>query len=312
MIDSAVAAHVISEVPGAPDRFVFVHTLIQHTLYDDLSAARRRRLHRRVAEALEAMPGDPDDRVADLARHWYASLPDGVDKAYTYSVAAGERAQMCLAPAEAVRWFAQALELVDRLETESERARCDVLVRLGTAQRLAGDATFRETLLDAGRQARALGDVDRLAAAALANTRGFPSTIGQVDRDRIELLRDAIDAVGSGSPSICARLLALLSLESHYATDIDTAALIDEALALARTVDDDDAKWAALNAQHNFFTPPNLADRLATLHEIVAVGSRRRRGPALLDRGNASGHRDGIRRRQRVATTRAQRRRVCG
>jgi hypothetical protein len=147
-------------------------------------------------------------------------------------------------------------------------------VRLGTAQRLAGDATFRDTLLDAGRQARALGDLDRLAAAALANTRGFPSTIGQVDRDRIALLRDAIDAVGTGSPSIRARLLALLSLESHYATDIDTAALIDQALALSRTVDDDDAKWAALNAQHNFFTPPNLADRLVTLNEIVAVGSR--------------------------------------
>jgi class 3 adenylate cyclase len=274
VIDSAVAAHVISEVPGAPDRFVFVHALIQHTLYDDLSAARRRRLHRRVAEALEAMPGDLDDRVVDLARHWYASLPDGVDEAYSYSVAAGERAQQCLAPAEAVRWFAQALELVDRLESESERARCDVLVRLGTAQRLAGDATFRETLLDAGRQARALGEVDRLAAAALANTRGFPSTIGRVDRDRIELLRDAIDAVGTASPSVSARLLALLSLESHYATDIDTAALIEDALALSRTVDDDNAKWAALNAQHNFFTPPNLAERLATLNEIVSVGSR--------------------------------------
>ena len=68
VIDSAVAAHIISEVPGAPDRFVFVHALIQHTLYDDLSAARRRRLHRRVAEALEAMPGDPDDRVGRSRR----------------------------------------------------------------------------------------------------------------------------------------------------------------------------------------------------------------------------------------------------
>jgi class 3 adenylate cyclase len=274
VIDAAVAAHVIAEVPGAPDRFVFVHALIQHTLYDDLSAARRRRLHRRVAEALEAMPGDPDDCAADLARHWYASLPDGVDKAYEYSVAAGECAQRCLGPAEAVRWFSQALELVDRLESNSERSRCDVLVRLGTAQRLAGDATFRETLLDAGRQARALGDVDRLAAAALANTRGFPSTIGQVDRDRIELLRDVIDAVGASSPEIRTRLLSLLALESHYASDIDTAALIDEALTLARTLDDDDAKWAALNAQHNFFTPQNLPERLATLDEIVAVGSR--------------------------------------
>ena len=274
VIDAAVAAHVIAEVPGVPDRFVFVHALIQHTLYDDLSAARRRRLHRRVAEALEAMPGDPDDCAADLARHWYASLPDGADKAYTYSVAAGECAQVCLAPAEAVRWFAQALELVDRLETEPARARCDVLVRLGTAQRLAGDATFRDTLLDAGRQARALGDVDRLAAAALANTRGFPSTIGQVDRDRIELLRDVIDSVGASSPEIRTRLLSLLALESHYASDIDTAALISEALSLARTVDDDDAKWAALNAQHNFFTPHNLPERLATLAEIVAVGSR--------------------------------------
>ncbi len=57
VLDQATRAFVIGEVPATVDRYTFVHALIQRTLSDDLSAARRRRLHRRIAEELEALPG---------------------------------------------------------------------------------------------------------------------------------------------------------------------------------------------------------------------------------------------------------------
>src|SRR5262249_26078111 len=73
VLDAAVGATVIADVPGSEGRFAFVHALIQRALYDDLTTARRQRLHRRTAEALETLPGISDERVGELARHWYAA-----------------------------------------------------------------------------------------------------------------------------------------------------------------------------------------------------------------------------------------------
>ena len=44
-IDEAIAARVVSDVPGASDRLRFAHVLIRDTLYDGLTSSRRVRLH---------------------------------------------------------------------------------------------------------------------------------------------------------------------------------------------------------------------------------------------------------------------------
>ncbi|MBK8335022.1 MAG: hypothetical protein IPL07_22400 [Acidimicrobiaceae bacterium] len=46
---------------------VFVHAIVRNALLDELSASRRARVHRRVAEALEARGAEQFD---ELARHW--------------------------------------------------------------------------------------------------------------------------------------------------------------------------------------------------------------------------------------------------
>ena len=73
--------------------------------------------------------------------------------------------------------------------------RIDLLIGLGTAQRQAGIASFRETLLEAARRAQELGDTDRLVAAALANNRGFFSALGQVDAEKVDVIEAALDAL---------------------------------------------------------------------------------------------------------------------
>jgi len=73
LLDAATNAAVLVEAAG-DDRYRFTHALIQHTLYAELSPARRQRAHQRVAEALEAGGGTDDpSRLAELAHHWVAA-----------------------------------------------------------------------------------------------------------------------------------------------------------------------------------------------------------------------------------------------
>ena len=86
-VDEALAADVLREVAGAPGRFSFTHALIREVTYSRQTAARRVRLHHRLAESIERRC-DPDDLpVAELARHFGHAAGDGdAQKAFTYAV----------------------------------------------------------------------------------------------------------------------------------------------------------------------------------------------------------------------------------
>ncbi|MCW3019156.1 MAG: family transcriptional regulator, partial [Solirubrobacterales bacterium] len=74
LLDEAVAASLLRESSERTGSFTFTHALVEHTLYEDLGRARRARLHKRVAEALEEQCGDePGQRLGELAGHWAAA-----------------------------------------------------------------------------------------------------------------------------------------------------------------------------------------------------------------------------------------------
>src|SRR2546430_129674 len=81
----------------------------------------------------------------------------------------GGRALGQLAPGEARRWYAQALEQLDAHDDDERRR--EALIGLGEAQRQVGDPAYRQTLLDAARRAELMGDADHLARAMLATSR---------------------------------------------------------------------------------------------------------------------------------------------
>ncbi len=118
ILESAAAAALVREHSAAAGRYSFVHALIQHTLYDDLGPSRRARAHRRVAEALEGLGGGrPDTRLGELARHWVkTSQPADLAKALDYSRRAADAALAALAPADALGYYAQALDLYSRTD----------------------------------------------------------------------------------------------------------------------------------------------------------------------------------------------------
>ena len=64
LLDEAQRAAVVNELSDAPGRYTFSHALVQHTLYEDLGATRRTRLHKAVGEAIERLYGESaDERV---------------------------------------------------------------------------------------------------------------------------------------------------------------------------------------------------------------------------------------------------------
>jgi tetratricopeptide (TPR) repeat protein len=245
-------------------------------LYEQMSPARRRRAHRRVAEALEAALGpEPGERAGELANHWLAADPAGPE-AVRYSVEAGERALAAFAPQEAVRWFEAALAAIEGRRDDDERVHCRVLVALGEAQRHAGDARSRASLLAGAAMARRLADERQLVRAALANTRGWASSAGSVDVERVTVLEDALEMVGPEPSAERARLLATLSVEVSYDEDWRRRlALTDEALAIAHALADDDTLSYVLARRHNAIQiPDQLEERLVNTAENVRVAER--------------------------------------
>lgn len=65
------AGHIITQGSGW---FRFKHALLCDIAYETLLTPRRQKLHQRVAEALEAMPGNLAEQEPEaLARHWFAA-----------------------------------------------------------------------------------------------------------------------------------------------------------------------------------------------------------------------------------------------
>jgi class 3 adenylate cyclase/tetratricopeptide (TPR) repeat protein len=273
-LDDAVAAGIVTEPPGDGNRYSFSHGLIGHTLYERLGPGRRRRTHRRIAQALEDLCGDNiETRIAELAHHVIkGAYSEDLPRALDYARRAGDRALAQLAPQEAESWYQRALQLADE-QPDAESLRCELLIGLGTAQNQSGNAAFRATLLEAAELARRVGDSDGLVRAALANTRGFVSATGVVDAERIETLEAALAAVGDSDSADRAKLLALLAAELTFAGDWDRRlALSDEALATARRLSDADTLGHVLSTRFmTIWTPEALPERDANTEEEIAL-----------------------------------------
>ncbi len=274
-LEAAVAASLLAESDELVGRFRFAHALINQTLYEGLGATRRARMHGRVAQALEDLYGeDPGDRLSELALHWrLAAVAVDKAKAANYALRAGQRALESLAPAEAVKLFADAVELIGDVDGAE---RCEALIGLGEAQLQSGEAAYRETLLEASRIASALADAELAARAALANNRGgLSSTFGEVDAERLAAIDRAIELDDPPNHLRRARLFALKALELEWHPDSDMRrALAEEAISLARATDDTRTLAEVLrNVAETLRAPDTLAWRTGLAGELVGCAA---------------------------------------
>jgi class 3 adenylate cyclase/tetratricopeptide (TPR) repeat protein len=248
LLDEAMAANVVSEVAGG--RFTFDHALIEHTLYGDLSATRRQRAHRRIGEALEGLAGDDSDgRVAELAYHWgEATRPADADKAIEYARLAAREAMVRLAPDDAMRWYRRALDLHEqRGHRSNAMERCELLIDLGDAQRQAGQFEHRRTLLDAAALADELERPELLARAVLANHKGTSGDSGELDEERIVVAERALEQFRTPSAERALLLATLAGLLVLTGRSAESAVLVADAVATARSLGEDGLLLRVLN-----------------------------------------------------------------
>lgn len=284
ILQAATASALVREVAGPPGYYSFAHALIRHTIYESLGPTRRARAHKQVGEALEDICGGrPGPRIGELARHWLNASTDGAsERAIRYARLAGDAALSALAPAEALRYFSQASELMTRVEHPDPVLTLDLAIGLGTAQRQTGDPAFRETLLEAAQQAADLGDTKRLVAAALANNRGFYSAVGSTDAEKVAVLETALHEISGRTPERALVLAALCSEIAHGSTLERRQALAQEAEEIVGGINDDSTCVRVLNHLYVPLQVPQLLDQ-ALARTVDALRRAERLGdPALL------------------------------
>lgn len=284
ILDAATTASLVRELADTPGHYNFAHALIQHTLYEDLGLTRRARAHRQIAEALEDLCGDrPQERASELARHWVsATQPIDLTKAIGYSRLAGDTALSVLAPADALRHYAQGLDLYPQATDPDPVLALDLAIGLGTAQRQAGDPAFRDTLIGASRRAVDLNDTERLVAAALANNRGWFSAAGVIDADKVEILEVALDRLSTDNPDR-ALVLATLCAELAHGSPLERRqSLGHEALAIAQSTGDDATIVRVLNHLSIPLQVPPLLEQALEWTADALVRAERVGDPVLL------------------------------
>jgi DNA-binding SARP family transcriptional activator/tetratricopeptide (TPR) repeat protein len=184
-LEECLAARLVDEDGSG---YVFRHDLVRQCLYDGLPAGRRTALHAAVADALEALPG-ATERPEVLAHHRRLAGQD--ERALRHLVAAGHRAASRACLAEALGFYAEALELAPRagappaLRLELHDAAGRVQLALGETAAAAREFLQAARLMaadgavhDPGPQAR----TQRLAALALGATGDLPGAFAAIDQ----------------------------------------------------------------------------------------------------------------------------------
>lgn len=116
-LETALHAQLIEEVKGkGRERYSFVHALIPTTLYEGISARRKKRAHERVANAIEKL--SPED-YEGLAHHFSAA--DDSVRAVDYLRKAAQRAESLNAYDAAIQHLRAALDFVESNQPELRR-----------------------------------------------------------------------------------------------------------------------------------------------------------------------------------------------
>ena len=233
-LEALVTQGLVREGAGPEPAYDFTHEKLRTLVYDEVGPARRRLLHRRVADAL-ARTERGDEGAALIAQH--LRLGGDAGSAAQQYRRAGEHAAALLAHADALEHLEAALAL-------GYPDAAGLQERIGDLRTLVGD------------YARALAAYET-AAAHVARRRPGPRsstssagcTRGAGDWERAEARYTvALESLGGGDAGLRARILADRSLMLHQSgRSTEAAELAKEAAAIAEEAGDLRAQAQAHN-----------------------------------------------------------------
>lgn len=275
-IEEALAAAVIEAAPE-PGAYQFSHALIRETLYEEIPATRRSRLHLRIGASLEKIHGEDIDPVLSaLAHHYCAALPGGdASKAVQYARRAAEKAEQLFAYEAAAGLYRRALQLLE--PGADPRLRLRIQIAMANALTKAGEdpQAAEELLQQAAKSARLLGLSEELARAACAFEEASwrPGLLGHA---AARLLREALAGLSDGDGALKAQVLNALTRALIFSGDVDGAmANHERALAMARRLGDTALVAAALRSVLSArWQPERFEARIATTVEALRLSQQ--------------------------------------
>ena len=277
----AIAAGILAPAGRDDSAARFVHDLYRETIYGALPLGRRLDLHHRVANALlrRHERGSPVF-AAELAYHFAAAIPESdVAQAVAWAQAAARADAARFAFIEAAGHLARVRSTV--ADTGQRLSDSDLVGMLAFEADLrlhAGDTVLARELLDAAwTQATASGEADLLGAVAL----GFDSIGARFAIPRADLVavldiaRRALSGTGTTTE---AKVTAALARQLQHSVPADrpqARPLADEAVRIARTLDDPAALASCMLAQHDtLWTPGTGTARAAIAAEIAGLAKQ--------------------------------------
>ena len=160
-VEELVRRHILH---GVGERFDFSHDRIREAAYGRILAPRRRLLHRRIAEAIEALHAEHlAPHTLALGLHYRSA--EVWDRAVRYLREAGVTAFQRAANREAVASLEAALDAVEKMSAGADRNGHAIDIRVDLENALMGLGQFQrslERLREAEALAHAVGDRRRL------------------------------------------------------------------------------------------------------------------------------------------------------
>jgi DNA-binding CsgD family transcriptional regulator len=286
-LQEAVGAAMLEERSGvaATITYRFSHAFFQQTLYDEILAPRRMRLHQQVARALEEVHARRlEEHAAELAEQ-YSFSSDAADlaKAVSYGELAARRAMEVFAYGEAARQLERALAVQDLVDPDDRVKRCDLLLALGEALFPAGgrERVIAHVAPDALKLAEAVGDRSRAfrACRLAVDCLGAGFNAAQP-----EYLTWAERAGNYASPANIERVYADLALATARHTRgqfREAYGLRKEALTLARNYADPEALFSSAFELLRDTAPQHCDDRVRLSEECAGWPRQGVRGHTL-------------------------------
>jgi len=274
-LDPALDAGVLRACADAPGRLEFGHVLLRDVLYHELAPDTRARAHRALAEAISATRDLREDAtLAAAAHHAVAAGPSR--EALDLAERAGRRALARHGHEDARHSFEAALACLARqpaLGTRGDRAR--LLLHTGVALWRGGaPAEARKRFAEAFALARAEGDADTAAAAAIGLAGRTDLTLGPED-EATRVLEQALEGLGPEPSRLRAELLARLATALYFSADGKWDRVSREALACAESLGDPAPLAYALSARHYvLYRPGTLAERQRIAQRQLALARR--------------------------------------
>jgi eukaryotic-like serine/threonine-protein kinase len=260
-------------------RYRFTHAFFKQTLYEEMIAPQRLKLHQQVARALETLyVSRLEEHAAELAEHFSQST-DSTDlkKAIEYGEMAAKRATEVYAYGEAARLLDQTIKVQKVLDPDNKEKLCDLILNMCDA-------------LLAIPETRRIIDIEAPAAFSLAeiiadNNRAVRTCMIALDAITVENTGPAVGlpqfsewarrADRYARPDTPERAYVNVSLGviSCGKGDLRSGSkLFKDALEFARRFDDQNALWRAGCGLLWYFTgPQHTKERIQLAKEFLTI-----------------------------------------